>query len=93
MDDPAKPVCGRLHTFVVETAPETDILMRVLGPFAVQEAVIAGIRLDHGQDGLSIFIEASGISQTRAELIGRRLEALAAVRQVGRGWRNTAVQG
>lgn len=82
-----EPEPGRVHTFVVETVSAPDILMRVLAPFAVQEATISGIRLDHHDPGLSITIEAEGVSEARAALIGRRLEALAAVRGVGRGWR------
>ncbi|MBI1405354.1 MAG: hypothetical protein GC145_04425 [Caulobacter sp.] len=89
MDDD-KPEPDRLHTFVVAAAAESDILIRVLGPFAVQEATIADIRLDRRAGGLVIAIEASGVSDARAELIGRRLEALAAVRSVGRGWRVAA---
>ncbi|MBX3481129.1 MAG: hypothetical protein KF842_12080 [Caulobacter sp.] len=77
----------KLHTFVVETVAAPDILMRVLAPFAVQEAMITDIRIDHLSPGLSIAIEAAGVSEARAALIGRRLEALAAVRAVGRGWR------
>lgn len=87
MDEAARPDDGRLHTFVVEAAAGTDVLLRVLGPFAVQEAVITDIRLDHRAGGLSIAIEAAGVSEARAALIGRRLEGLAAVRRVGRGWR------
>ncbi len=87
---PLKPACGsgRLHTFVVEVDEAADTLIRVLGPFAVQEARITGLRLDPGPAGLSIAIEASGVTPERAELIARRLDALAAVRRVGLGWRS-----
>ena len=93
MPDDAKPlkpdgVADRLHTFVVDVHEEADTLIRVLGPFAVQEARIMGIRLDPGPAGLSIAIEASGVTPERAELIARRLGGLAAVRCVGHGWRN-----
>ncbi len=88
--EPLKPDCAaqRLHTFVLDVHEEPDTLMRVLGPFAVQEARITGIRLDPGPAGLSIAIEASGMSPERAELIARRLDGLAAVRRVGHGWRS-----
>ena len=93
MPDDAKPskrACpaGRLHTFIVDVHEEPDTLMRVLGPFAVQEARITGIRLDPSPVGLSIAIEASGLSPERADLIARRLGSLAAVRRVGLGWRD-----
>lgn len=86
---PLKRLDGdRLHTFVVEVHEKPDTLIRVLGPFAVQEARITGIRLDPGPAGLSIAIEASGVSAERAQLIARRLDGLAAVRSVGLGWRS-----
>lgn len=90
-DEDAKPLkrpCdARLHTFVVDVHEQPDTLIRVLGPFAVQEARITAIRLDPGPAGLSIAIEASGVSDDRAQLIARRLDGLAAVRRVGLGWR------
>lgn len=90
-DEDAKPLkrpCdARLHTFVVDVHEQPDTLIRVLGPFAVQEARITSIRLDPGPAGLSIAIEASGVSDDRAQLIARRLDGLAAVRRVGLGWR------
>jgi hypothetical protein len=82
---------SRLHTFVIEAAEEHDLLMRVLGPFAVQEARIDAIRLDRDDRGVSIAIEASGVSDQRAALIARRLDGLAAVRSVGLGWRSAVV--
>lgn len=92
MPDDADPLKrethDRLHTFVVDAHEESDTLIRVLGPFAVQEARITGIRLDATPRGLSIAIEASGVSSERAELIARRLDGLAAVRSVGLGWRH-----
>lgn len=76
------------HTFVVEAAGEPDVLMRVLGPFAVQEATITDLRLDRRDDTLRLFIEAGGVGDDRAALIARRLEGLAAVRGVAFGWRS-----
>ncbi|HYE46173.1 MAG TPA: hypothetical protein VEA44_10420 [Caulobacter sp.] len=76
------------HTFVVEAAGGPDVLLRVLGPFALQEATITDLRLDRRADAVSLFIEASGVTDARAALIARRLEGLAAVRGVGLGWRS-----
>ena len=76
------------HTFVVEAAGEPDVLLRVLGPFAVQEATITDLRLDRTGGSVSLFIEACGMGDDRALLIARRLEGLAAVRGVAFGWRN-----
>jgi ACT domain-containing protein len=76
------------HTFIVEVADDPGMLIRVLGPFAVQEAQITAIRLDHGARGVSIAIEASGVTADRAALIARRLQGLAAVRAVGLGWKS-----
>ncbi|MDO9338445.1 MAG: hypothetical protein Q7T61_18785 [Caulobacter sp.] len=92
MPDDAEPLKrpgeDRLHTFVVDVHEQVDTLIRVLGPFAVQEARITSIRLDPGPAGLSIAIEARGVSAERAALIARRLDSLAAVRRVGLGWRD-----
>lgn len=76
------------HTFVVEAAGEPDVLLRVLGPFALQEATITDLRLDRQANALRLFIEASGVGDDRAALIARRLERLAAVRGVAFGWRS-----
>jgi hypothetical protein len=49
--------------------------------------------LDSQDERQSILIEASGVSDERADLIARQLEALISVRSIGLGWRSAPVRG
>ena len=82
--------CARRHCFVVEAAEEFDALIRVLTPFAVQEAALASVTLDHGLHGLRIRIEADGLSSQRAETLLQRLRGMPVVLGVAIGWRQEA---
>ena len=79
--------CARRHCFVVEAADEFDALVRVLTPFAVQEARLANVTLDQGPHGLRIRIEADGLSSQRAETLLQRLRGMPVVLGVAIGWR------
>ena len=92
MDESGKPG-DRQRLFLIETGREADALILVLGPFAAQAAQINGIRLDRQGERQSIHIEASGVSDERASLIARQLEALISVRSIGLGWRSAPVRG
>ncbi len=92
MDEPGKPG-DRQRLFLIETGREGDALIRILGPFAAQSARITDIRLDSQDARQTILIEASGVSDERADLIARQLEALISVRSIGLGWRSMPVRG
>ncbi|MDH4385710.1 MAG: hypothetical protein QE280_09710 [Caulobacter sp.] len=87
MDESGKPG-DRQRLFLIETGHEADSLIRILRPFATQEAQIIGIRLDRQGEGQSILIEARGVSDERAAVIARQLEALVSVRSIGLGWKS-----
>lgn len=76
--------------FLIEAHAEPDALARVLNPFAVQGADLAEAVLSRSHDGLTIRIEAEGLTADRAETLLRRLQGLAAVRRAGLGWRTAA---
>lgn len=78
------------RTFFVEAARDGDVLLRVLGPFAVQGAEIAEMTATQGGVGVSIRVEVSGLSQARAEHLAERLRGLTAVTGVALGWRAVA---
>ncbi|MDP3749770.1 MAG: hypothetical protein Q8Q88_22295 [Phenylobacterium sp.] len=78
------------RTFLVEATRGDGVLLRVLGPFAVQGAEIADLTATQGGGGVSIRLEVTGLSQVRAEHLAERLRALAAVTGVALGWRATA---
>lgn len=69
------------HQFVVEVDPIPDALVRVLGPFAVQQVTVARVRYDQTCSGSAV-LEALGLDPDRADLLGRRLEQLPFVRSV-----------
>ena len=75
------------HTFHVEAYAEIDVLVRALGPFAVQGARIVGAELTERDGRVAIRIEVSGMTMARADLTAERLRAMPAVLGVGLGWR------
>ena len=83
--------CARRHCFVVEAADEFDAPVRVLTLFAVQEARLASVTVDHGPHGLRIRIEADGLSSQRAETLLQRLRGMPVVLGVAIGWRQPQV--
>jgi hypothetical protein len=76
-----------LRTFLIEARAEGDVLLRVLGPFAVQGARIRAMEASEGAGGLHIRIETAGIGANLAEHVVGRLRAMPAVTTVGLGWR------
>ena len=85
----AEGEAGR-RTFLIEAMPDGDVLLRVLGPFAVQGAQIREMSAAECGRAVSIRLEVSGLTQARAEHLAERLRALAAVTGVALGWRATA---
>lgn len=75
------------RTFLVEAAAGPDLLVRVLGPFALNEAEVTDIRLERRAAAVSLVIETVELGEDRTERIAGRLRALPAVRSVGTGWR------
>jgi len=80
----------RRRTFLIEARPQADILLRVLGPFAVQGAQIVLMEAAQDAGRTSIRIEAAGIGTELAEHLVERLRAMPAVLGVGLGWRAMA---
>lgn len=78
------------RTFFIEAARDADVLLRVLGPFAVQGAEVEQLTATQGGAGMSIRLEVSGLSQARAEHLAERLRAVASVTGVALGWRAAA---
>lgn len=75
------------RTFLVEAAAGPDLLVRVLGPFALNEAEVTDIRLERRAAAVSLVIETVELGEDRTERIASRLRVLPAVRSVGTGWR------
>lgn len=77
----------RKWVFVLEMAAEGDGLLRALAPFSVQGAQV--IRLDLQTEGpdARLEIQTDRLAANRAELLHARLQKIAGVRSVARGWR------
>lgn len=90
MADGSRFAAPHRRTFLIEARPQADILLRVLGPFAVQGAQI--VQLEAAQDAgrTTIRIEAAGLGAELAGLLVERLRAMPAVIGVGLGWRAMA---
>jgi acetolactate synthase regulatory subunit len=70
------------HEFHIEADATLDVLLRVLGPFAVQGAELAGVRHERIPEGAWAVVEVTGLAPERAELLRLRLAQLACVRDV-----------
>ena len=70
------------HEFHVEADPDLDVLMRVLGLFAVQGAAPAEVRHLQTDEGAWMVIQAVRLEPERADLLRRRLSQVPAVRGV-----------
>jgi len=77
---------GRKFRFVVESDPTEDALVRLLGPFMVQQAVVEAVDHAAGETAARTVIRASRLAREQAETLTRRLEGLPFVRSVGFGW-------
>lgn len=75
------------RTFLIEAHRRPDVVLRVLGPFAVQGAELLAVEAVQGADRTSIRIEASGVGEAVAQHLTERLRAMPAVIGVGLGWR------
>lgn len=87
MADGSRLAAPPRRTFLIEARPQADILVRVLGPFAVQGAQIVLMEAAQDAGRTTIRIEAAGIGAELAEHLVERLRAMPAVVGVGLGWR------
>jgi hypothetical protein len=74
--------CGASHWFAVEADPSPDALLRVLGPFAVQQADLASVRHDQSALRCRVELQVMGLEPARADLLRLRLAQLPIVRSV-----------
>jgi hypothetical protein len=79
------------RTFLVDAAAGPDLLVRVLGPFALIEAEVTDIRLERRESRVSLAIETVDLGEMRSERIAGRLRALPSVLSVGMAWRSGAI--
>lgn len=75
------------RTFLITAEAETDILIRVLAPFAVQAARIVAADLAERGARVAIRIEVTGLDPQRADTLAERLRGMPAVVEVGQVWR------
>ena len=73
---------GPRHAFHVEADPCADVLLRIIGPFAVQGAVLADVRHVQTDDAAWTALEVTGLDPERAELMRLRLSQIPSVRAV-----------
>jgi len=71
-----------LHEFRIEADAILDVLMRVLGPFAVQGAELASVRHERTAEGAWTVVEVTSLAPERAELLRLRLGQVPCVRDV-----------
>ncbi len=83
VDTPAPP----RRLFLIESAPAGDALIRILEPFALQQASLAAVALDATGGAVRVRVEADGLTDTRAETLRQRLTKLPLVTSVALGWR------
>jgi hypothetical protein len=74
--------------FFVDADLLHDAALRVLGPFAVQGAMLTGLELQPAQGGLRLRIDVEGLNEAKASALSRRLTSLPCVRAVSLGWRS-----
>ncbi|WP_374576167.1 hypothetical protein [Phenylobacterium sp.] len=72
--------------FVVESDPDGDALVRLLGPFMVQQAAVETVDHSATVHAARTVIRASGLAVGQAEALRTRLQGLPFVRSVGFGW-------
>ena len=70
------------HEFRIEADSVLDVLLRILGPFAVQGADVAGVRHERTGDRAWTVVEVTGLAPERAELLRLRLAQVPCVRDV-----------
>lgn len=84
---PALTASPLRRLFVIEADGAADALLRVLEPFALQQARLALVEMNTTGPSVCIRIEAEALCDQRTDRLRRRLEALPAVRTVALGWR------
>jgi hypothetical protein len=70
------------HEFRVEADALVDILLRVLGPFAVQGAELAAVTHQRSGEDAWTVLEVAGLAAEQAELLRLRLAQIPSVRGV-----------
>lgn len=75
------------RTFLIEALPQGDILLRILGPFAVQGAKVLVLAAEQRAERTSIRIEVGNMTADAADHLADQLKGMPAVRSVGLGWR------
>ena len=68
--------------FRIEADPDRDVLLRILGPFAVQGAELVDVRHVLTEKGAWTVVEATRLEPERAELLRLRLLQVPSVRGV-----------
>ena len=86
-DGVSSPPASARRTFLIEARSGADVVLRVLGPFAVQDVEILAMEASLDLGRLSIRIEAAGLAEAAARCLADRLRAMPAVTGVGLGWR------
>ena len=81
---------GARRCFLIEAKAESDALLRLLTPFAVQGVDLIEVTLVRTEEGICVRVEAEGLDARRAETLTRRLEAVPVVIRVGVVWRAPA---
>ena len=70
------------HEFRVEADAVADVLLRILGPFAVQGAELAAVSHERiGEDAWTV-LEVAGLAPEQVELLRLRLAQIPSVRNV-----------
>ena len=72
--------------FLIESAAASDALLRILEPFALQQAILAAVALDSRPGAVRVRVEADGLTDARAETLRWRLVKLPLVTSVALGW-------
>ncbi len=84
---PARAPARRL--FLIESVAAGDALLRILEPFALQQAMLSSVAYDAAAVGVAtIRVEAEGLTDERAETLRRRLQKLPLVASVALGWQS-----
>ena len=68
------------HEFRVEADDLPDMLLRILGPFAVQGATPTSVRHEQDGQGAWTLLETSGLTSERADLLVLRLAQVPRIR-------------
>ncbi len=89
-DGVSSPPAPARRTFLIEARSGADVVLRVLGPFAVQDVDILAMEAVQDLGRIAIRIEAAGLAETAAQCLADRLRAMPAVTGVGLGWRADA---